>query len=562
MSWILIFLLLWGYVHLGGRISKLEARLLQADRVPPAPASVPVASSVPPSAPPVPLPERDDVFRRLGQWMKDEWMMKLGALLLLIGVGWFLRYAFMENWIGPMGRVTLGLCVGVVVLMLGYRRAQKEVTQGAVLLMIGAGILHMTIFSARFFYDMFHPAVALGLLFGVSAFVTVAAVMMRTQSLAIATVLLAGVAPILAHSGTTDYVGLFAYLSVVVVGVLSVVWRTSWYTLYVVTLVMLVVYSLPSWFWWSTDRNILVLYAYLHTALFITVPLLQVVKSRMCGNATMQTMVLSSLYLVMWVMVGANESWQPVILSVWATVYAVAAHVAYRATSDKHITLINSAIGALLLATATAILLEGPALTIAFLLEGTCMVLAYVYMTKQAPLTLILVLLPGLNGVLSAAYDYLTPVDREEIFHGEFAVLLIAWSMLFGLVYLLRRAFLVSRDHILLFVLAISGTVIFLVHVWLFLHDVLPEHTATFASLGLYAVLGVALSLFGMKEPSRKLIERIGQVMIGVVTLRLLIIDVWNLDLFFRVVTFVSIGLFFILVAYFRKRTTQKTSSL
>ncbi len=67
---------------------------------------------------------------QLISWVKEDWLLKLGALLLLIGFGWLVSYAFANNWIGPMGRITLGIMAGAVFILLGYWRIQKFIHQG------------------------------------------------------------------------------------------------------------------------------------------------------------------------------------------------------------------------------------------------------------------------------------------------------------------------------------------------------------------------------------------------------------------------------------------------
>jgi len=47
------------------------------------------------------LPGRESVVIN---WLKTDWPMKLGALMLLIGIGWATTYAFMNNLIGPYGK--------------------------------------------------------------------------------------------------------------------------------------------------------------------------------------------------------------------------------------------------------------------------------------------------------------------------------------------------------------------------------------------------------------------------------------------------------------------------
>ena len=46
--------------------------------------------------------------------------MKLGAALFIVGFGWFVSYAFINNWIGPLGRISIGIVAGVLVMGLGY----------------------------------------------------------------------------------------------------------------------------------------------------------------------------------------------------------------------------------------------------------------------------------------------------------------------------------------------------------------------------------------------------------------------------------------------------------
>ena len=71
------------------------------------------------SQPAVPLAQTGPTsFEKFSAWMKEDLLLKFGALLLLIGFGWLTTYAFLNNWIGPMGRITLGIIVGSFFIML------------------------------------------------------------------------------------------------------------------------------------------------------------------------------------------------------------------------------------------------------------------------------------------------------------------------------------------------------------------------------------------------------------------------------------------------------------
>src|SRR5580765_4426780 len=41
------------------------------------------------------------------------WLNRIGIVAILIGVSYFIKYAFDNGWIGPTGRVALGLLAGI-----------------------------------------------------------------------------------------------------------------------------------------------------------------------------------------------------------------------------------------------------------------------------------------------------------------------------------------------------------------------------------------------------------------------------------------------------------------
>ncbi|MFW5853608.1 MAG: hypothetical protein ACOCU8_03230 [Patescibacteria group bacterium] len=69
---------------------------------------------------PVGSPDQEPIWsERLFDWLKEGWMLKAGAVLLLAGFGWLTTYAFLNNWIGPAGRIALGFGAGFLFLLIG-----------------------------------------------------------------------------------------------------------------------------------------------------------------------------------------------------------------------------------------------------------------------------------------------------------------------------------------------------------------------------------------------------------------------------------------------------------
>ncbi|TSC73401.1 MAG: membrane protein [Parcubacteria group bacterium Gr01-1014_48] len=119
---------------------------------------------------------------RFVAWLKEDWIIKLGAFLLLIGFGWLTTYAFLNNWIGPMGRITLGVALGVCILVLGFWRIKKYLHQGGIFLVLGSTTILLTLFAAREIYEFFTPVSALAAMFITTAFVAYASVIYRSQT--------------------------------------------------------------------------------------------------------------------------------------------------------------------------------------------------------------------------------------------------------------------------------------------------------------------------------------------------------------------------------------------
>src|SRR3989344_5222259 len=122
---ILILIVLFWVLKLQGRIEKLE-EAFRTKGVAPQPQPSPIVPSIKPQTPapaasvpapplaqePVPVfgPEKTWLsVDKIIEWAKEDWLMKLGALLLLIAFGWLATLAFMKNWIGPPTRITLGI---------------------------------------------------------------------------------------------------------------------------------------------------------------------------------------------------------------------------------------------------------------------------------------------------------------------------------------------------------------------------------------------------------------------------------------------------------------------
>jgi len=89
--------------------------------------------------------------------------------------------------------------------------------------------------------------------------------------------------------------------------------------------------------------------------------------------------------------------------------------------------------------------------------------------------------------------------------------------------------------------------------VWLITHAVFgSEDVAVSVALFIYTVSGLAMYSIG-KSIQNDIIRYVGIILLSGVVLRLLIVDVWKMDILGRIVTFLGVGFLFILTALFEK---------
>jgi uncharacterized membrane protein len=177
--------------------------------------------------------------REWEQILGGSWLARIGALSLIIGVAFFLKFAFENNWLGPSARVILGIIGGLVMIgggrfwRLRYPTLAQAVTGG------GVALLYLSIFAAFGMFSLipFTPAVLLLLL--VSAASAILALQHNSMALAILGIFGAFSAPFLLGSFQArslqggSGVQLLVYIMVVDVGViaLSTLRNWRWFTL-------------------------------------------------------------------------------------------------------------------------------------------------------------------------------------------------------------------------------------------------------------------------------------------------------------------------------------------
>ena len=207
-----------------------------ADHEPPVQPIAPTPPRPTPVFPPTPpKPATPDpaavAIARVKRWFTEGNVpVKVGVLVLFLGVVALLKYAADAGWLRVPIEVRLaGIALAALAgLGFAWRKATSHRTFALSLQGGAIGILVLTVYAAFRLYALLPPSLAFVLLIVIVAGAGVLAVAQDSPALAILAVVAGFIAPILASSGQGDHVILFGYYAVLNAMIFFVAWLRPW----------------------------------------------------------------------------------------------------------------------------------------------------------------------------------------------------------------------------------------------------------------------------------------------------------------------------------------------
>ncbi len=148
---------------------------------------------------------------------------------MLIAAAWFLKLAIDNHWIGPAGRVLIGLVAGAGLIAWSERfRTRGYAAFSYSLKAIGSGVLYLSLWAAFSLYHLTGSGVAFAAMIAVTAFNGFLAWVQDAELLALYAIVGGFSTPLLLSTGENHEVGLFTYLLLLNLTVLVLVALKPW----------------------------------------------------------------------------------------------------------------------------------------------------------------------------------------------------------------------------------------------------------------------------------------------------------------------------------------------
>ncbi len=326
------------------------------------------------------LPFRDmpsvDWERVLGR----NWLAIIGALALAVGIGFFLKLSFDNNWIGDTGRILLGLGVGAVLVGLGEYTSRRTPIWSQAVTAGGTATLYLSIYAAYALYELVRPELAFLALGGVVALAGALAIRYDSRVIGFLGILGAFIAPILLGPELPDVRLVLPYIAVVDLGILGVAavrnWRWFTFAGWVGS------YGLfAAGYAQYPDTDPLLFQAGL-TAIFLifvgATTLFHITWRRIPGSLDMTLVTANAVAyfgLTTIVLLESYDDWLWVVAAAMAAIYGLIALVAYtRPGAPPQTAMITLPIALVFLTVAVPLRLSGVWLTTAWAAQGAILI--------------------------------------------------------------------------------------------------------------------------------------------------------------------------------------------
>ncbi len=528
------------------KIEHLERKLATTTKTESVPIKEkPVSESVQPApiTKSIEKPVVQDSKSDFGSWVQENFLMKLGAVFVLLAVIWLLSYLYVNELV-PLELLTVvGVLAGLAVAYLGERKITKNSVVGQVLLVSGITISIISIVTATNIFGILSLSAAFAILLALVGVLLLRAYIHDAKFMAITGLAGLYLLPALIISPEPDYFFLANYGIIICIFSFVLAALKKWNPLLTITIVGTAVYSLA----FENLGDSKLIYILIFVSMFFVGTIIRsILNSNKVEPLSIVNSVLGNMLTLVWVFGYVPKGFQTIMLATLACLSLVTTFI-YRFMQRDKVMVISQFffMATYIFAITLKEIPENQYLSIILAIELLGMSLLSRVGLKHNPV------IPKITTVLQVLPAYMAVLS-----YGEASYI---YNILGMAVILSTNAFIFHKERAgtpFRFALA-GGLIAWHILVWELMKDLVGNSDiANSISLILFTIPPLfVLYYLRTKNEYWKLLSIISLFFIlG----RLLLVEVWLLSTIMRVVAFMGIGLLFVLTAFINKGSKKQ----
>ncbi len=517
------------------------------------------------------------------------WLNRIGIIAILAGVAYFIKYAFDNGWIGPAGRVTIGLIAGIAVVLWSERFRKKNYTAFSYSLKaVGIGTLYFSLWGAFQVYHLIPSGAAFVAMIVVTASTILLALTQDAEILAAYAIIGGFSTPVLLSTGENHEIVLFSYVAVLNLGMLAAAtfkpWRRLMWGSFLGTAILY-----AGWvdrFYTAEQRSLTVFFAALFAAIFAAIPLVTPLERSRWHQGLSVTLTLlplvnaASFFLALYAMYESQKvtlTWYALALA--AVYLGLSAMLQQRAGAEpetlKVVNLLHIAIAIAFITIAIPLKLDAKWITIGWLVEAAALLFIGVR-TK----TDFLRYFAGATLALGVIRLLLVDSDRIQaalVFNSRFATYLVAIAILGGIVAAGER-FASAKEMPFVKLAGLGLNLLALVALTLEAHDYFSRQMTAaqgltgqyelrreidlawnFSYSAIWLIYGAGMMVFGFWKRDT-FVRWQALVLMALTIVKIFTYDAWALQQVYRILSFIGLGVVLMAISYIYHRDWLKLS--
>jgi uncharacterized membrane protein len=510
--------------------------------------------------------ENHDNFEAL---VAGRWLNYVGILALLFAVTFFLKYAFDNNWVGPRGRVGIGILLGAALYPWSQRllhKGYKYFSEGIAAL--GAATLYLSLWAGWHYYAIFPQSTAFALMIVVTVATFAVAVGRNSERIALLAQIGGLSTPLLVSTGENHEVALFMYLAILGAATLGLAWVRTWKWLLPLQFAATLFFF---WGWYDEfysepELAVTILFATMFFVLFAAIPVVRSWRQGELSELDIGIVVVNAISfpVALREMLWPGYRWTLTI----AVLALAAAHVGAerflpndgRNAKTRVARILYGGLALTFATLAIPIRCDGKWISIAWVVEGA--VLIWSGLRTKLPMMrwagfLLFAIVAGRLSAISIPAD-------AFILNARFATFIIAVACFFAACYFASESGdeVGPSETLMYLATAIAANVLLIAALSLEIWDVfgrMPSlgidrgHAQELALSSLWLLYALALLAAGTWKKSA-VIRWQALTLLGVVIVKVFVFDLSFLEKFYRIVSFSLLGLALMLISFYYQR--------